>query len=127
MRATVMYKAGDVRSETVSDSVIEQATDALVRVTATCICGSDLHPYHSMKVEDGPVRMGHEFIGVVEAIGGGVETLKKGDLVVAPFAFSDGTCRYCRRGPADVLRERQLLGRGSRGRWPGRGDPRAAR
>lgn len=98
MRATVMYQAGDVRSEIVEDSSLKEAKDALVRITASCICGSDLHPYHSMKAEDGPVRMGHEFIGVVEDIGSEVETLKKGDLVVAPFAYSDGTCQYCREG-----------------------------
>ncbi len=98
MRATLMYKAGDVRVETVPDSAIKQATDALVRITASCICGSDLHPYHSMPGDNGAVHMGHEFIGVVEEIGGDIQTLKKGDLVVAPFAFSDGTCQYCREG-----------------------------
>ena len=98
MRATLMYEAGDVRVETVPDSRIEVPTDALVRVTAACICGSDLHPYHSMTPEKGPVRMGHEFIGIVEDVGSSVSTLKKGDLVVAPFAISDGTCEYCREG-----------------------------
>jgi threonine dehydrogenase-like Zn-dependent dehydrogenase len=98
MRATLMYEAGDVRVETVADSRIEEPTDALVRVTATCICGSDLHDYHSMTRERGPARMGHEFIGIVEDIGSAVSTLKKGDLVVAPFAISDGTCEYCREG-----------------------------
>jgi threonine dehydrogenase-like Zn-dependent dehydrogenase len=98
MRATLMYEAGDVRIETVPDSRIEKPTDALVRVTAACICGSDLHPYHSMTRDQGPVRMGHEFIGIVEDIGSSVTTVKKGDLVVAPFAISDGTCEYCREG-----------------------------
>jgi len=98
MRATLMYEAGDVRIEIVPDSRIEQPTDALVRVSAACICGSDLHPYHSMTREQGPARMGHEFIGVVEDTGSAVSTVKKGDLVVAPFAISDGTCEYCREG-----------------------------
>jgi threonine dehydrogenase-like Zn-dependent dehydrogenase len=98
MRATLMYGAGDVRVENVPDSVIKQPTDALVRVTASCICGSDLHPYGSMSTADGPARMGHEFIGIVEATGSGVTTVKKGDLVVSPFAFSDGTCEFCREG-----------------------------
>jgi threonine dehydrogenase-like Zn-dependent dehydrogenase len=98
MRATLMYGAGDVRVEDVPDPALQQSTDALVRVTAACICGSDLHPYHSMKSEDGPVRMGHEFIGVVEDIGSEVSTFKKGDLVVAPFAISDNTCQFCREG-----------------------------
>jgi threonine dehydrogenase-like Zn-dependent dehydrogenase len=98
MRATLMYEAGDVRVETVPDSRIEEPTDALVRVTAACICGSDLHPYHSMTSDQGPARMGHEFIGIVEDTGSAVTTLAKGDLVVAPFAISDGTCEYCREG-----------------------------
>ncbi|MGW2329898.1 zinc-dependent alcohol dehydrogenase family protein [Streptomyces sp. NPDC001700] len=98
MRATLMYGAGDVRVEDVPDSVIKQPTDVLVRVTASCVCGSDLWPYGSMSPADGPARMGHEFIGVVEATGSDVTTVRKGDLVVAPFAFSDGTCAFCREG-----------------------------
>jgi threonine dehydrogenase-like Zn-dependent dehydrogenase len=98
MRATLMYAAGDVRIEDVPDPVIKETTDALVRITAACICGSDLHPYHSRSAADGPTRMGHEFIGVVEDTGSEVSTVQKGELVVAPFAFSDGTCEYCREG-----------------------------
>src|SRR5215212_4123723 len=95
MRATVMYGPGDVRVENVPDSQIKEATDAIVRVTRACICGSDLWPYHLMRPEDGTQRMGHEAIGVVEEIGAEVRTLKKGDLVIMPFAFSDGTCVFC--------------------------------
>jgi threonine dehydrogenase-like Zn-dependent dehydrogenase len=98
MRATLIYGAGDVRVEDVPDPVLKQPTDALVRVTTACICGSDLHPYHSMSPADGPARIGHEFIGVVEDTGSDVTTVRKGDLVVAPFAYSDGTCEYCREG-----------------------------
>jgi D-arabinose 1-dehydrogenase-like Zn-dependent alcohol dehydrogenase len=98
MRATLMYGAGDVRVEEVADSKLEQSTDALVRITASCVCGSDLHPYGSMSPENGPAHMGHEFIGVIEETGSDVATLTKGDLVVAPFAFSDGTCQFCRAG-----------------------------
>ncbi|MDI2027589.1 zinc-dependent alcohol dehydrogenase family protein [Saccharopolyspora sp. TS4A08] len=98
MRATVMYEAGDVRVEDVPDSKIEQPTDALVTVTAACICGSDLWPYGSMPASDGPARMGHEAIGIVQETGAEVATVKKGDLVVAPFAISDGTCEFCREG-----------------------------
>jgi threonine dehydrogenase-like Zn-dependent dehydrogenase len=98
MRATLMYGAGDVRVENVPDSVIKQPTDALVRVTSSCICGSDLHPYHSMSRGSGPARMGHEFIGIVEDTGSDVSTVEKGDLVVAPFAISCGTCVFCREG-----------------------------
>src|SRR4051794_7302020 len=98
MRATNMYGAGDVRVEDVPDSVVKQPTDALVRITASCICGSDLWPYGSMAPADGPARMGHEFIGVVEDTGADVTTVKKGDLVVSPFAVSDGTCEFCHEG-----------------------------
>jgi threonine dehydrogenase-like Zn-dependent dehydrogenase len=93
-----MYGAGDVRVENVPDSVINLPTDALVRITASCVCGSDLHPYGSMKPEVGPTWMGHEFIGIVEATGSEVTTVKRGDLVVAPFAISDNTCALCREG-----------------------------
>jgi len=93
-----MYGAGDVRIETVPDPRIAESTDAIVRVTRACICGSDLWPYKEMKAGDPPRRMGHEFIGIVEAVGRGVQTLKKGDLVVAPFAISDGTCDFCLEG-----------------------------
>jgi len=96
MRATLMYGAGDVRVEDVPDSRIKQPTDALVRITASCVCGSDLHPYHNMTSENGPARMGHEFIGIVEEAGSDVTTLNKGDLVVSPFAISDNVCEYCR-------------------------------
>lgn len=98
MRATLMYGAGDVRVEQVPDPVIKLPTDALVRVTASCICGSDLWPYGSMKPEDGPARMGHEFIGIVEDTGPEVTTVDRGDLVVAPFAISDNACQFCREG-----------------------------
>jgi threonine dehydrogenase-like Zn-dependent dehydrogenase len=98
MRATVMYGAHDVRVETVPDARIVESTDALVRVTRACICGSDLWPYNSMAPTATGNRMGHEFIGVVESIGTDVRTVKKGDLVVAPFAWSDGTCEFCQQG-----------------------------
>jgi threonine dehydrogenase-like Zn-dependent dehydrogenase len=93
-----MYGAGDVRVENVPDPRIVQPTDALVRVTHACICGSDLWPYQQMKPAPAGRRMGHEFIGIVEDTGSGVRTVKKGDLVVAPFAWSDGTCEFCQQG-----------------------------
>jgi threonine dehydrogenase-like Zn-dependent dehydrogenase len=92
-----MYGAGDVRIETVPDPVIRQPTDALVRVVTACICGSDLHPYHSMAAGEAS-PMGHEFIGVVEETVSAVSMVKRGDLVIAPFAWSDGTCEFCREG-----------------------------
>jgi threonine dehydrogenase-like Zn-dependent dehydrogenase len=93
-----MYGAGDVRVEDVPDPKLEQPTDALVRVVRACICGSDLHPYHSMPASEQGSPMGHEFIGVVEDTGSDVATLQRGDLVIAPFAWSDNTCEFCREG-----------------------------
>lgn len=98
MRATLIHGAGDIRIEDVPDPIIKQPTDAVVRVVRSCICGSDLHPYGSMPASDDPRRIGHEFIGVIEDTGRDVSTVSKGDLVVAPFAYSDGTCEFCREG-----------------------------
>jgi threonine dehydrogenase-like Zn-dependent dehydrogenase len=98
MRATVMYGAGDVRIEAVPDARIMEPSDALVTVTRACICGSDLWPYQQMEPSAAGRRMGHEFIGEVADVGRDVRTMKRGDLVVAPFAISDGTCVFCRAG-----------------------------
>src|SRR5216117_1985351 len=98
MRATVLYGAGDVRVENVPDARLIEPTDALVAVSRACICGSDLWPYKLMQPGEPPRRMGHEAIGVVEAVGSGVRTLKVGDVVVMPFAYSDGTCAFCHEG-----------------------------
>ena len=98
MKATVMYAAGDVRIEDVPDAAIEGPSDALVRVTRACICGSDLWPYAAMERSEAGQSMGHEAIGVVEDVGSQVTTVKKGDVVVMPFAYSDGTCAFCHEG-----------------------------
>jgi len=98
MRATVLYGAGDVRIENVPDARLMEPTDALVTVSRACICGSDLWPYQLMQPGEPPRRVGHEAIGVVEAVGSGVRTLKVGDGVVMPFAYSDGTCVFCHEG-----------------------------
>jgi threonine dehydrogenase-like Zn-dependent dehydrogenase len=98
MRGTVMYAAGDVRIETVPDPEIQEPADAVIRITRACICGSDLWPYKTLQASDGARVMGHEAIGVVEEIGADVRTLKPGDVVVMPFAFSDGTCNFCKEG-----------------------------
>src|SRR6266704_3986173 len=98
MRATVMYGAGDVRIENVPDARLVEPTDALVTVTRACICGSDLWPYNQMEHSETGQRMGHEFIGVVDAVGADVRNVKVGDVVVAPFAWSDGTCVFCHEG-----------------------------
>lgn len=98
MKATVMYRAGDVRIDNVRDAAIKNPTDALIRVTRACICGSDLWPYKDLPPTEGGRQMGHEAIGVVDAIGTDVKTVKPGDVVVMPFAFSDGSCDFCHEG-----------------------------
>jgi threonine dehydrogenase-like Zn-dependent dehydrogenase len=98
MRATVIHGAGDVRVENVPDAALREPTDALVRVVRACICGSDLWPYGSMAASPEGSRIGHEFLGVVEDTGSDVSGFKAGDLVLAPFVWSDGTCDFCREG-----------------------------
>jgi threonine dehydrogenase-like Zn-dependent dehydrogenase len=93
-----MYGAGDVRVIDVPDPSLQQPTDALVRILQACVCGSDLHPYHDMPATPEGTPMGHEFLGVVEEAGADVSTVKAGDLVVAPFAWQDNTCDFCREG-----------------------------
>jgi hypothetical protein len=93
-----MYKAGDVRIETVPDAELVEPTDAILRVSRACICGSDLWPYKLLEPQSIGRHMGHEAIGVVEAIGASVTGVKPGDLVVMPFAYSDGTCDFCHEG-----------------------------
>jgi threonine dehydrogenase-like Zn-dependent dehydrogenase len=98
MRGTLMYAAGDVRVEDVPDPSIVDPTDAIIRVTSACICGSDLWPYGDLEPTETGRPMGHEAIGLVEDVGADVRTVKPGDLVVMPFAFSDGTCAFCSEG-----------------------------
>src|SRR5918994_427337 len=98
MRATVMYGAEDVRIEDVPDARLVEPTDALVAVSRAAICGSDLWPYKTMAHSETGRHMGHEAIGVVEAVGADVRTMKVSDVVVAPFAYSDGTCVFCHEG-----------------------------
>jgi threonine dehydrogenase-like Zn-dependent dehydrogenase len=92
-----MYTAGDVRVEERDDPKIIEPTDAIIRLTATCICGSDLWPYRGIEPADHQV-MGHEYVGVVEEIGDQVENVKVGDFVVGSFVISDNTCEICRSG-----------------------------
>ncbi len=97
MRGVIMHAPGEVRTEDRPDPAIEEPTDAVIRLAATCICGSDLWPYRGIeKVQDSP--MGHEYIGVVEEVGTEVRTIKPGDFVVGSFWASDNTCVICRAG-----------------------------
>jgi len=112
-----MYEAGDVRVEEVPDATIEEPTDVVLRVTRACICGSDLWPYKQMPAnEDGtPNPMGHEFIGIVEEVGSEVESVAAGDLVVAPFVYSDGRCSFCEEGLQTSCVNGGIWGRGGIG------------
>jgi threonine dehydrogenase-like Zn-dependent dehydrogenase len=92
-----MPKAHDVRIDNVPDAAIKDPTDAVIRITRACICGSDLWPYNGGPNVEGQ-RMGHEAIGVVEDVGRDVRTVKRGDVVIMPFANSDGSCMFCEEG-----------------------------
>lgn len=98
MRAVVMYGPGDVKVTEVADPAIKHPTDAIIRVTTTCICGSDLWPYRGIEKQNGPTQMGHEYVGVVEQLGSEVSEIAVGDLVVGSFVASDNTCEICRAG-----------------------------
>ena len=115
MRATLMYGAGDVRVENIPDAALIEQTDAVVRIVRSCVCGSDLHPYHSMPTTEVGVSKGHEFIGVVEEVGSEVRAIRKGDFVVSPFAYSDGTCTFCLEGRHPSCRHGGFLGSGAPG------------
>lgn len=98
MKATFLHAPGDIRVEERPDPVILSPTDAIVRVTAACVCGSDLWPYRGVRPVTHTTAMGHELIGVVEAVGDAVTTVKPGDFVISPFTFSDNSCQSCRAG-----------------------------
>ncbi|MFF2272802.1 zinc-dependent alcohol dehydrogenase family protein [Agromyces sp. NPDC058136] len=98
MLATVIHAARDIRVETVPDPVITTGDDAIVKVVAACVCGSDLWPYRGITPTHEPHRIGHEFIGIVEAIGDDVVSINVGDFVIAPFYVCDNTCANCRNG-----------------------------
>jgi threonine dehydrogenase-like Zn-dependent dehydrogenase len=98
MQGVVMYAPGDVRVEDLEDATIVEPTDAVIRLAATCICGSDLWPYRGIDKLDGPAHMGHEYAGVVEQVGDDVKDVKVGDFVVGSFVTSDNTCEICQAG-----------------------------
>lgn len=92
MRGAILYARGDVRVEQRPDPEIIEPADAIIRLTATCICGSDLWPYRGVEKLDGPPRMGHEYVGIVEEVGSQVTTIRPGQFVVGSFWASDNTC-----------------------------------
>src|SRR5215213_2216572 len=98
MKGAVLYGPRDVRFETIDDPKILEPTDAIIRLSHTCICGSDLWPYRGANPVKRPTPMGHEYCGVVEEIGSAVKSVKKGQFVIGSFFASDNSCPHCHRG-----------------------------
>ncbi|MEY9996914.1 threonine dehydrogenase-like Zn-dependent dehydrogenase [Streptomyces sp. V4I8] len=98
MRAAVLHAPGDIRVEEIADPTITAPTDAVIRLSAACVCGSDLWPYRGVEAVDGPTPMGHEYVGVVEEVGSEVKSVRPGQFVVGSFVASCGTCEICRSG-----------------------------
>ena len=110
MRGAVLHAPGDVRLEVRDDPTIVEPTDAVVRVLRSCVCGSDLHPYHSMPASEQGRPMGHEFVGVVEEVGSAVRTIKPGQFVIGSFWASDNTCEICQAGYQSSCIHREPMG-----------------
>lgn len=110
MRGTMLYAPGDVRVEEREDPRIVEPTDAVIRVSATCVCGSDLWPYRGIEQINGPSPMGHEYVGIVEEVGAEVRTVRPGQFVVGSFFASDNTCEICRAGYQSSCVHRQPVG-----------------
>lgn len=110
MRATTIHAARDIRVEEVPDPVLSSGRDAIVRVVAACVCGSDLWSYRGVRAPKPGSRIGHEFVGVVEAIGDEVENVAVGDFVIAPFYDCDMTCVNCRNGVSTSCLEHSWWG-----------------
>src|SRR3954452_23812386 len=110
MRGVVLHAPGDVRVEERPDPTIEQPTDAVIRLAAACVCGSDLWPYRGVDAVTEPAPMGHEYVGVVEEGGGDVTGIKPGQFVVGSFFASDNTCEICRAGYQSRCVHAELMG-----------------
>jgi threonine dehydrogenase-like Zn-dependent dehydrogenase len=110
MRGAVLHAPGDVRLERRPDPTIIEPTDAIIRVSATCICGSDLWPYRGIEAVDGPAPMGHEYVGIVEDVGRDVSAIRLGQFVVGSFFATDNTCEICRSGYQSSCIHRQPMG-----------------
>jgi threonine dehydrogenase-like Zn-dependent dehydrogenase len=109
MKATVLYGPRDIRFETRDDPKILKPTDAILRLSATCVCGSDLWPYRGAQPIDKPTPMGHEYCGIVEEVGSAVKNVKKGQFVIGSFATSDNTCPHCRHGYQSSCVNREFM------------------
>ncbi len=110
MRGAILYAPRDIRVEQREDPAIEQPTDAVIRLAATCVCGSDLWPYRGVEPVAGPAPIGHEYAGIVEAVGRDVRTVKPGQFVVGSFFASDNTCPICRAGYQSSCVHREPMG-----------------
>src|SRR5258705_2290767 len=110
MRGAVLYSPGDVRFEERAIPTIIAPTDALIRISATCVCGSDLWPYRGIQPINQPTPMGHEYCGIVEEIGSAVTTIKPGQFVIGSFFASDNTCPHCQGGYQSSCQHRELVG-----------------
>jgi threonine dehydrogenase-like Zn-dependent dehydrogenase len=110
MRGAVLHAPGDVRVEDRPDPKIEKPTDAVIRLAATCVCGSDLWPYRGIEAVNGPSPMGHEYVGIVEEVGSDVHDVKPGQFVVGSFFASDNTCELCRAGYQTSCIHREPVG-----------------
>ncbi|WP_018833208.1 zinc-dependent alcohol dehydrogenase family protein [Salinispora tropica] len=110
MRATVLHGPGDIRLEQRPDPTITAPTDAVVRIAASCVCGSDLWPYRGIESISQPIPMGHEYVGVVDAVGSDVRKIKPGQFVVGSFFASDNTCEICRAGYQSSCLQREYMG-----------------
>lgn len=110
MRGTVLYGPRDVRFEAREIPTITQPTDAIIRIAATCVCGSDLWPYRGLQATNGPTPMGHEYCGLVEKVGSAVRSVKPGQFVIGSFFASDNTCAICRAGYQSSCLNREFVG-----------------
>lgn len=113
MRATLLHGPRDIRLEQVPDATMLEPTDAIVKVVAACVCGSDLWPYRGIKPTEEPTRIGHELVGIVEEVGADVRTVRPGQFVIAPFVSSDGTCVHCENGIHTSCVDGGVFGAGS--------------
>src|SRR5438045_2840418 len=111
MRGTVLYGPRDIRFEDRETPTIEQPTDAVIRIAATCVCGSDLWPYRGLQPIKGPTPMGHEYCGVVEEVGKSVKSVRPGQFVIGSFATSDNTCPNCPYGYQSSCVQREFMTR----------------
>jgi threonine dehydrogenase-like Zn-dependent dehydrogenase len=109
MLGTILHGPGDVRCEDVPEPKILLPTDAIVRLSASCICGSDLWPYRGLNDVSQPMAMGHEYCGIVEAVGQDVKTVRPGQFVVGSFCISDNTCPHCRFGFQSSCEKREFM------------------